>query len=34
MVALLTVLPAVRELGRSRPVADQPVLCRMRAEPT
>jgi hypothetical protein len=34
MVALLTVLPAVRELSRSRPVADQPVLFRLRAEPT
>ena len=34
MVALLTVLPAVRELSRSRPVADQPVLFRLRPEPT
>ena len=34
MIALLTVLPAVRELSRSRPVADQPVLFRLRAEPT
>jgi hypothetical protein len=34
MVALLTVLPAVRELGRSRPVADQPVLFRLRSELT
>ena len=34
MIALLTVLPSVRELGRSRPVADQPVLFRLRSEPT
>ena len=34
MIALLTVLPAVRELSRSRPVADQPVLFRLRSEPT
>ena len=34
MIALLTVLPAARELSRSRPVADQPVLFRLRAEPT
>ena len=34
MIALLTVLPAVRELSRSRPVADQPVLFRLRTEPT
>ena len=34
MIALLTVLPAVRELGRSRPVADQPVLFRLRSELT
>ena len=32
MVALLTVLPAVRELSRSRAVADQPVLFRLRSE--
>jgi hypothetical protein len=34
MIAQLTVLPAVRELGRSRPDADQPVQFRLRAEPT
>jgi len=34
MVALLTVLPSVRELSRSRPVADQPVLFRLRSELT
>ena len=34
MIALLTVLPSVRELSRSRPVADQPVLFRLRSEPT
>jgi len=34
MVALLTVLPGVRELSRARPVADQPVLFRLRPEVT
>jgi hypothetical protein len=34
MIALLTVLPAVRELSRSRPVGDQPVLFRLRSELT
>jgi hypothetical protein len=34
MIALLTVLPAVREISRSRPVADQPVLFRLRSELT
>lgn len=32
MIALLTVLPAVRELSRSRPSVDQPVLFRLRSE--
>ncbi|MEO8697664.1 MAG: MauE/DoxX family redox-associated membrane protein [Acidimicrobiales bacterium] len=34
MIALLTVLPSVREISRSRPVADQPVLFRLRSELT
>lgn len=34
MVALLTVLPAVRDLSHSPRVPDQPVLFRMRSEPT
>jgi hypothetical protein len=34
MVAMLTVLPAVRELSRSPRVADQPVLFRLRSELT
>jgi hypothetical protein len=34
MIALLTVLPAVRELSRARPSIDQPVLFRLRSEPT
>ena len=32
MIALLTVLPAVRDLSRSPRVADQPVLFRLRSE--
>jgi hypothetical protein len=34
MIALLTVLPSVRELSRSRPTTDQPVLFRLRSELT
>ena len=34
MIALLTVLPAVRELSRTRPGVDQPVLFRLRSELT
>jgi hypothetical protein len=34
MVALLTVLPAVRDLSRSPRVPDQPVLFRLRSEAT
>lgn len=34
MIALLTVLPAVRDLSRSPGVPDQPVLFRMRSEVT